>query len=207
MGELYTPEEEEDLVVQQVTNLHFPLTRYRVALDKVGAGNIVLIEGVDESLAKTGTLRDAEGDMEFDIFMPINFNSESVMKLALEPLNPSELPKLIESLRKANKSYPLLQTRVEQSGEHVVVGTGELYLDSVLHDVRNVFGDIEVKVSEPYASFHETVLDASSIKCTVESSNKKNTLSMICEPLDKGLAEHITAGNTEQLPKLLVEEF
>ena len=32
-------------------------------------------------------------------FRPLSFNSISVMKLAAEPLNPSELPKMIEGLR------------------------------------------------------------------------------------------------------------
>ncbi len=35
-----------------------------------------------------------------------------------------------------NKSYPLLSKHVEESGEHVVLGTGELYLDCALHDLR-----------------------------------------------------------------------
>jgi U5 small nuclear ribonucleoprotein component len=34
-----------------------------------------------------------------------------------------------------NKSYPLLSTKVEESGEHVILGTGELYLDCVMHDL------------------------------------------------------------------------
>jgi U5 small nuclear ribonucleoprotein component len=44
-------------------------------------------------------------------------------------MNPSELPKMLEGLRKLNKAYPLLSTKVEESGEHVIVGTGELFLD------------------------------------------------------------------------------
>lgn len=31
-----------------------------------------------------------------------------------------------------NKSYPSLVTKVEESGEHTIYGTGELYLDSVM---------------------------------------------------------------------------
>jgi len=46
-------------------------------------------------------------------------------------LNPSELPKLLAGLRKINKSYPLAETKVEESGEHIIIGTGELYLDSI----------------------------------------------------------------------------
>ena len=35
-----------------------------------------------------------------------------VIKLAVEPLNPSDLPKLVEGLRKISKSYPLAHTKV-----------------------------------------------------------------------------------------------
>ena len=54
------------------------------------------------------------------------------MKIAVEPLNPRELPKMVEGLRCINKSYPLVTTKVEESGEHAVLGTGELYLDSLM---------------------------------------------------------------------------
>lgn len=63
----------------------------------------------------------------------------------MEPVNPSELPKMLDGLRKANKSYPLLNTRVEESGEHVVLGTGELYLDCVMHDLRKMYSEIDIK--------------------------------------------------------------
>jgi U5 small nuclear ribonucleoprotein component len=38
------------------------------------------------------------------------------VKLAVEPLNPTELPKMVEALRRINKSYPLSITKVEESG-------------------------------------------------------------------------------------------
>lgn len=60
----------------------------------------------------------------------------------VEPVNPSELPKMLDGLRKVNKSYPLLITRVEESGEHVILGTGELYLDCVMHDLRKMYSEI-----------------------------------------------------------------
>jgi len=43
-------------------------------------------------------------------------------QLAIEPLNPSELPKMLDGLRKINKTFPLVTTKVEESGEHVVLG-------------------------------------------------------------------------------------
>ena len=79
-------------------------------------------------------------------------------------------------------------TKVEESGEHVILGTGELYLDSIMYDIRNVFNkDFEIKVSEPFILIKETIADTSSYKCLCEIPNKKNTISMIAEPLQKGL--------------------
>jgi translation elongation factor EF-G len=60
----------------------------------------------------------------FKNIRPLKFNTQSVMKIAVEPVNPSELPKMLDGLRKVNKSYPLLSTKVEESGEHVILGTG-----------------------------------------------------------------------------------
>ena len=105
-------------------------------VNRVPVGNWVLIEGVDQPVVKTATITDLQGEEELYIFRPLKFNTQSVIKIAVEPVNPSELPKMLDGLRKVNKSYPLLSTRVEESGEHVILGTGELYLDCVMHDLR-----------------------------------------------------------------------
>lgn len=44
---------------------------------------------------------------------------------------------------------------MEESGEHVVLGTGELYMDCVMHDLRVMYADAEVRnniASAPLAS-------------------------------------------------------
>jgi U5 small nuclear ribonucleoprotein component len=65
---------------------------------------------------------------------------------------------MIESINKATKVYSLLQKKVEESGEHILIGSGELYLDQVLHDVRLLFNkELELKISEPFISIAETV--------------------------------------------------
>ncbi|CAI5951447.1 unnamed protein product [Closterium sp. NIES-64] len=94
-----------------------------------------------------GGEEDEEEEDDEDVFIiaPLKFNTVSVVKVATEPLNPSELPKMVEGLRKISKSYPLAVTRVEESGEHTVLGTGELFLDSVMKDLRDLFSEVEVK--------------------------------------------------------------
>lgn len=71
-----------------------------------------------------------------------------MIKIAVEPVNPSELPKMLDGLRKVNKSYPLLNTKVEESGEHIILGTGELYLDCVMHDLRRMYSEIGLSIEK-----------------------------------------------------------
>lgn len=191
LGENYTIEDEEDSRITYVGRLWISEARYKVEVNRVPAGNWVLIEGVDEPIVKTATITESRGLDEVYIFRPLKFNTASVIKIAVEPVNPSELPKMLDGLRKVNKSYPLITTKVEESGEHIVLGTGELYLDNVMHDLRKMFSEIDIKVADPVVSFCETVVETSSLKCFAETPNKKNKLTMIAEPLEKGLAEDI----------------
>jgi U5 small nuclear ribonucleoprotein component len=46
-----------------------------------------------------------------------------------------------------------MYTKVEESGEHVIMGTGEVEMDSILHDIREMYSDIEVKISDPSVCF------------------------------------------------------
>lgn len=98
---------------------------------------------------------------------------------------------MLDSLKKATKSYPLLKTKVEESGEHIIYGQGELELDCVLHDIRNMFSEIEIKISDPSVSFSETVIDTSGMKCYADTANKKNRISALAGPLEKGLMDAI----------------
>lgn len=71
----------------------------------------MLIRGVDSSIAKTATLVSSSCNDAY-IFKPLRFNTVSVMKIAVEPLNPAELPKMLDGIRKINKTYPLCTTKV-----------------------------------------------------------------------------------------------
>ncbi|XP_055612873.1 116 kDa U5 small nuclear ribonucleoprotein component [Uranotaenia lowii] len=191
LGENYSLVDEEDSRTLQVGRLWIYEARYKVELNRVPAGNWVLIEGIDQCIVKTSTITDVNMNEDVFIFRPLKYNTQSIIKIAVEPVNPSELPKMLDGLRKVNKSYPLLSTRVEESGEHVILGTGELYLDCVMHDLRKMYSEIDIKVADPVVAFCESVVETSSLKCFAETPNKKNKITMIAEPLEKGLAEDI----------------
>ncbi|KAK4132395.1 P-loop containing nucleoside triphosphate hydrolase protein [Trichocladium antarcticum] len=196
LGEGYSIDDEEDMVLARISDVFIAETRYNIPTDGVPAGSWVLLGGVDNSIVKTATIVDKrfEDDEAAYIFKPISHFTESVLKVAVEPINPSELPKMLDGIRKINKSYPLITTKVEESGEHIILGTGELYMDCVLHDLRRLYADMEVRVSDPVVRFCETVQDMSATKCYAITPNKKNTITMAAEPLDDGIAKDIESG-------------
>lgn len=196
LGEGYTPEDEEDMVMATISDTWIAETCYNIPTSGVPAGNWVLLGGVDNSIVKTATLvpPKLEDNEDAYVFQPIRHMTESVFKVAVEPVNPSELPKMLDGLRRVNKSYPLISTKVEESGEHVVLGTGELYMDCVMHDLRRLYSEMEIKVSDPVTRFCETVVETSAIMCYSITPNKKNKVTMIAEPLDDGISEDIEAG-------------
>ncbi|KAK9906659.1 hypothetical protein WJX75_005709 [Coccomyxa subellipsoidea] len=208
LGEAYTPEDEEDSAVAEVTRVWVYQARYRIPLSKALAGNWVLLEGLDATITKTATIVPEYLDEDVHIFRPLQFQTQAVVKIAVEPLNPSELPKMVEGLRKINKSYPLAVTKVEESGEHAILGTGEIYLDSLMKDLRELYAEVEVKVADPVVAFCETVVETSSLRCFAETPNKRNKLTMIAEPLEKGLAEDIENGAVDiSWPRRRLGEF
>ena len=130
LGEAYTPDDREDSVESTITSVSLSQGRHQTSVNQLTAGNWCLLEGADESMVKTATITSIPNNeneaAEVCIFQPVQFDTISTVKLAIEPLRPSELPKMLEALRKVNRSYPLLRTKVEESGEHVIFG---MYFD------------------------------------------------------------------------------
>ena len=54
-----------------------------------------------------------------------------------------------------------------------------------VQDLRELYGEVEVKVADPVVAFCETVVESSSLRCFAETPNRKNKLTMVAEPLDK----------------------
>lgn len=63
--------------------------------NQAGAGNLVLLEGLDATISKTATVCAPTLPEDLHIFRPLSFQTLSCVKIATEPLNPSELPKMV----------------------------------------------------------------------------------------------------------------
>jgi 116 kDa U5 small nuclear ribonucleoprotein component len=54
-----------------------------------------------------------------------------------------------------------------------------MHLDCILHDIRQLYSDIEVRISDPTVTFAETVTETSGIPCYADTPNKKNRVFLL----------------------------
>jgi len=192
MGPNFTPGKKEDLYEKNVQRTILMMGRYTEPIEDVPCGNICGLVGVDQYLIKTGTLstyKDAHN------FRTMKFSVSPVVRVAVECKNPSDLPKLVEGLKRLAKSDPMVQCIIEETGEHIIAGAGELHLEICLKDLEEDHACIPLKKSDPVVSYRETVSEESSLTCLSKSPNKHNRLFMRAAPLPEGCAEAIDNGD------------
>ncbi|KAJ8367462.1 hypothetical protein AAFF_G00317590 [Aldrovandia affinis] len=90
----------------------------------------------------------------------MKFSVSPVVRVAVEARNPADLPKLVEGLKRLAKSDPMVQCIIEESGEHIVAGAGELHLEICLKDLEEDHACIPLKKSDPVVSYRETEVKA-----------------------------------------------
>merc|ERR1712121_461411 len=191
MGPNYTPGKKEDLYVKPIQRTILMMGRYIEAIEDVPCGNIAGLVGVDQYLVKTGTLTTSD---KAHNMKQMKFSVSPVVRVAVEAKNASDLPKLVEGLKRLSKSDPMVMCIIEESGEHIVAGAGELHLEICLKDLEEDHAGIPIKKSDPVVSYRETVSEESDRMCLSKSPNKHNRLFMRAAPMPDGLAEDIDDG-------------
>jgi len=201
MGSNYEVGKKDDLYLKSIQRIVIMMGRKTEPVDSVPVGNTCALVGIDQFLVKSGTL--ATDESTFPI-ITMKFSVSPVVRVAVEPKNPADLPKLVEGLKRLSKSDPLVQCTIEESGEHIIAGAGELHLEICLKDLQEDFmGGAELTISEPVVSFRETVIAESNQVCLSKSPNKHNRLYVTARPMEDGLADAIEKGeiNARDDPK------
>ncbi|XP_040040272.1 elongation factor 2b [Gasterosteus aculeatus] len=192
MGPNFVPGKKDDLYLKPIQRTILMMGRYTEPIEDVPCGNIVGLVGVDQFLVKTGTITTYEQAHNMKV---MKFSVSPVVRVAVEVKNPADLPKLVEGLKRLSKSDPMVQCIIEESGEHIVAGAGELHLEICLKDLEEDHACVPLKKSDPVVSYRETVSEESSIMCLSKSPNKHNRLFMKACPFADGLAEDIEKGD------------
>merc|ERR1712127_96315 len=191
MGPNFTWGKKEDLYEKSIQRTILMMGGKVEAIEDVPAGNICGLVGVDQFLVKTGTITTFKEAHNLKV---MKFSVSPVVRVAVEPRNAADLPKLVEGLKRLAKSDPMVQCIIEESGEHIIAGAGELHLEICLKDLEEDHAQIPIKKSDPVVSYRETVTEESNIMCLSKSPNKHNRLFMRACPMPDGLAEDIDNG-------------
>lgn len=142
----------------KITALYLMMGRSLEPLTTVPAGVVFGIGGLAGHVLKSGTLcSQLPGSVNL---AGITMGSQPIVRVALEPENPSDLDKMIKGLKLLVESDPCAEYEVLQSGEHVILTAGELHLERCLKDLRERFAKCEIQAGEPMVPYRESIVAA-----------------------------------------------
>lgn len=159
-----------------IEGLYLLMGRELEELGEVPAGNVLGIGGLDEKVLKSATLSTSPACCPFT---PLNFEATPIVRVAIEPKHPSDMPKLVHGMRLLNQADPCAEVLIQETGEHVLVTAGEVHLQRCLDDLRERFAKIEVCASKPIIPFRETVVLPPKVDMVNEDFGKQQKMAII----------------------------
>jgi len=161
-------------------------------LSEIPCGNLAALVGIDKYISKTGTITTSSEAMNI---RNMKYSVSPVVRVAVKPKNPGDLPKLIQGMNRLAKSDPLvLCINDEETGQNIVCGSGELHVEICINDLINEYAQIPIIQSTPVVSYKETVTEEGR-DVMAKSANKHNRLTVsgdtmteeLCKDIDEGI--------------------
>jgi ribosome assembly protein 1 len=184
----------------KVEGLYLLMGRGLESLQSVPAGVVFGIEGLAGHVLKSGTLCSTlEGGINL---AGINLGTQPIVRVALEPENPSDLEKMVRGLKMLEQSDPCAIYEVLESGEHVLATAGELHLERCLKDLKERFAKCELTVGEPIVPYRETIIRAAEMNpardkdlprgtVVAETTSKQISLRLRVRPIPAAATEFL----------------
>ena len=157
-----------------ITGLYLMMGRGLESLSVVPAGCVVGIAGLQGHILKTGTL---SSQLEGGINLAgISMGGQPIVRVALEPVNPADLDKMVAGLKLLEQSDPCARYEVMDSGEHVILTAGEVHLERCLNDLQERLAKCEIQVGEPIVPYRETIVNAEEMRPPRDSNLPRGTV-------------------------------
>ena len=184
----------------KITGLYILMGRGLEPLDSVPAGCVFGVAGLEGHILKNGTIcTQLEGAVNL---AGVTMATQPIVRVALEPVNPGDLDKMIRGLKMLEQSDPCALYEVLESGEHVVLTAGELHLERCLKDLRERFAKCEIQAGEPIVPYRESIVAATEMnppknkdlpRGTVEglTSSKQISVRLRVRPLPAAVTEFL----------------
>ncbi|XP_013413557.1 elongation factor-like GTPase 1 isoform X1 [Lingula anatina] len=179
-----------------VNDLYMFMGRELEDLDEVPAGNVLGIGGLEEHVLKSGTL---SSTVACPAFTAMYFEAAPIVKVALEPVHPADMPKLVHGMKLLNQADPCVEILIQETGEHVIMAAGEVHLQRCVDDIRERYSKIELNVSAPIVPFRETIVPPPTVDRVNEAITNEKQSMAIQENSDEEDIELIEPGLVETL--------
>jgi ribosome assembly protein 1 len=202
----------EELEPVDVRRLYLMMGRNFEPIEEAHAGMIVGIWGLQKYIIKTGTLtssKDCPPLLGLDVLAP------PVVRVAVEPVNIDDMPKLVKGLKLLNQVDSCVQIMIQDTGEHVLCVLGEVHLEKCIRDLTESYAKIQLNVSKPIVQFRETIMDLSGGKhkelfdeeksALIHARNNTCTIKIIALPLPENIVKFLER-NREQL-KVFIDKL
>lgn len=115
----YDPRRPEDTSHRQqctVTGLYLMMGRLLERVVECPAGNVVALGGLDQAILKSATLSSTTACPPF---AQLQFQAAPIVRVAIEPALPQEMPRLVEGLRLLNRADPFVEASARTPGPPV----------------------------------------------------------------------------------------
>ena len=146
---LLNPVNRKREIASRIFEMH---AKDRIPLEEVGAGNIVAVVGIKDSI--TG---DTLCDPDHPIILERMDFPEPVISMSIEPRTADDKRKLSEALITIRREDPSFRSSFdEETGQTIIAGMGELHLEIIKNKlVRDM--KINVEVGKPRVSYREAI--------------------------------------------------
>ena len=164
--------------IVKISELYLLMGGELINVESVPAGNICGVYGLDKILLKNGTLSNT---LHCIPFTPLYYITPPILKVAVEPIQVSQLDYLVRGINLLAQADPCVQTSVEESGEYVIYCAGEVHLQKCIEDLTKNFAiGIDFEVSAPIISFRETVISIQDLEqCKSLICNQPSNLKLL----------------------------
>ena len=140
----------------RIGDIYVLMGREVESIDTVSAGNVAGIGGLESHVLKSATI---SSTLYCPPFRAVQFDVAPIVRVAVEPVHPSDMSALVEGLKLLNQADSCVEIVVQETGEHVLVTAGEVHLQRCLDDLRSHFAaGVAIDVSEPIVPFRETIV-------------------------------------------------
>jgi len=137
---------------ENITRIFEMHAKERKILDSAGAGDIVAVVGLKQTL--TG---DTICDPKKPVCLPSITFPQTVINMSIEPRTAAEKVKLADALADLKREDPTFECKIDgETGQTIISGMGELHLEILQHKLVKDKG-VNVRVGKPRVAYKEAI--------------------------------------------------